>query len=129
MGLAIKEYTKRNARGRSGKIVVVASFDTPGIFDIPYDATLHRHFILRELRFHTGQPPAYLNRGKNKKKAQRLGKYQQHVPSMWKAAILRNAPLLKGFFAEEPAWREKMLRWCDEALKSLSQSKTKSKGK
>jgi len=48
---------------------------------------------------------------------------------MWKAAILRNAPLLKGFFEEEPAWREKMLRWCDEALKSLSQLKAKSKGK
>src|SRR5262249_16108687 len=129
MGLAIKEYTKRNARGRSGKIVVVASFDTPGIFDIPYDATLHRHFILRELRFPTGRPPAYLNRGKKKEKDEGLGKYQQHVPSMWKASSLRNAPLLKGFFAEEPAWREKMLRWCDEALKSLSQSKTKSKGK
>jgi len=34
----------------------------------------------------------------------------------WKQAILRDAPLLKGFFVEEPKWREKMLRWCDRQL-------------
>jgi hypothetical protein len=51
------------------------------------------------------------------------------VPLLWKAAILREAPLLKGFFAEEPAWREKMLRWCDEALEALSSSKKKAPAK
>jgi hypothetical protein len=44
---------------------------------------------------------------------------------MWKAAILRDAPLLKGFFEEEPAWREKMLRWCGDALEALSKTQTK----
>ena len=121
MGLTIKEYTKKDGRGRSRKIQVVAGFDYPGIFDVPYVAALHRHFILRELRSRTGRPPAY----RNKKKSERLGKYQRHVPSMWKAAILRDAPLLKGFFEEEPAWREKMLRWCDDALEALSKKQTK----
>jgi hypothetical protein len=116
MGLVIKEYTKRDGRGRSGKVQVVAGFDHTGIFDIPYNAALHRHFILRELRYRTGRPPAFL--GRNKKKSERLGKYESHVPLLWKAAILRDAPLLKGFFEEEPAWREKMLCWCDEALSS-----------
>jgi hypothetical protein len=46
MGLIIKEYTKRDGRGRSGKVQVVAGFDHPGIFDIRYNAALHRHFIL-----------------------------------------------------------------------------------
>lgn len=123
MGLTIWEYTKRDGRGRSRKIQVIAGFDYPGIFDVPYDAALHRHFILRELRFRIGRPPAHL--GRNKKKSERLGKYQRHVPSMWKVAILRDAPLLKGFFEEEPAWREKMLRWCNDALEALSEPKTK----
>lgn len=112
MGLIVKEYTKRDGRGRRSKILLVRGFDSPGIFDIPYNAALHRHFILHELRFCTGRPPAYLNRGRNKKKSERLGRYERHLPSMWKAAILRDAPLLKGFFEEEPAWRDKMLRWC-----------------
>jgi hypothetical protein len=30
-------------------------------------------------------------------------------------AILRDA-LLKGFFAEEPEWREKMLSWCQRII-------------
>ena len=105
MGLIVKECTKRDGRGRKRKLLLIRGFDSPGIFDIPYNATLDRHFILHELRLCTGQPPAYLNRGRNKKKSERLGRYERHVPSMWKAAILRDAPLLKGFLEEEPAWR------------------------
>jgi len=123
MGLIIKEYTKRDGRGRSRKFQVVAGFEHPGIFDIPYNAALHRQFILRELRYRTGRPPAFL--GTNKKKSERVGKYERHVPLQWKAAILRNAPLLKGFFEEEPAWCEKMLRWCDAALETVSTRLTK----
>ena len=123
MGLVIKEYAKRDGRGRSRKVQVVAGFDHPEIFEIPYNAALHRHFLLRELRYRTGRPPAFL--GRSKKKSERVGKYERDVPQQWKAAILRDAPLLKGFFEEEPAWREKMLRWCDEALEGLSLSKKK----
>jgi len=114
MGLMIREYVKRDARGKSRKIQVSISFDSPGIFDTPYKSALHQQFILHELRYRTGPAPAFL--GMNKKENQRLGKYQRRVPLMWKEAILRDAPLLKGFFAEEPSWREKMLRWCDTNL-------------
>jgi hypothetical protein len=114
MGLVIREYVKRDA-GKCRKIQVSISFDSPGIFDTPYKSALHRQFILHELRYQTGPAPAFL--GRHKKKNRRLGKYQRHVPLTWKEAILRDAPLLRGFFfAEEPKWRKKMLRWCDKNL-------------
>ena len=84
-----------------------ASFQSDEILDTPYDPELHRHFILHELRYR-GPAPAFL--GRNKKKDKRVSKYERHVPLRWKQAILRDAPLLKGFFGEEPKWREKMLR-------------------
>ncbi len=127
MGLLIKEYVKRDGRGRMRKVQEVAGFDSPGIFDTPYDPAKHRHFILQELRYRTGPAPAFL--GKNKKKFQRLSKYERHVPMQWKAAILRNAPLLKGFFAEEPKWREKMLNWCEAYIEVHSSTKKKSSTK
>jgi hypothetical protein len=94
MGLLVKEYVKRDGRGKNHKVQVYASFEYPGIFETPYDSALHRQFILRELRYRTGPAPAFL--GRNKKKYQRISKYEHHVPSQWKAAILRDAPLLKG---------------------------------
>jgi hypothetical protein len=57
---------------------------------------------------------------RNKKKYQRISEFERDVPSKWKAAILRDAPLLKGFFREEPKWRAKMLRWCEKSLEVLS---------
>lgn len=115
MSLLIKVTRKRTARGKSTASYTYMGFDDPSVFDIPYNPKLHRHFILDELRYRTGRPPAW----NNKKKSQRLRKFQRHIPLQWKTAILRDAPLLKGFFEEEPAWREKMLRWCDDALGSL----------
>lgn len=118
MSLLIREFVKRGARGKLRKCRSYASFDYLGIFDIPYDSMLHRQFILHELRYRTGPAPAFL--GRNKKKDKKLSKYERHVPLQWKQAILRDAPLLKGFFAEEPKWREKMRRWCDKQLEILS---------
>ena len=114
MSFLVREYVRRDGRGKLRRFATFAGFDYPGIFDTPYDPTQHRQVILRELRYRTGRPPAFL--GRNKKKGQRLSKYERHVPSEWKAAILRDAPLLKGFFDEEPQWRDKMLRWCEENL-------------
>ena len=102
MGLLIREYVKRDGRGKSRKFQEIATFDSPGILDTQYDPAKHRHFILYELRCRTGPAPAFL--GRNKKKSERLSKYERNVPVQWKAAILRDAPLLKGFFAEEPKW-------------------------
>ena len=121
MGLLIREYAKRDGRGKSRKFQVYATFEYPEIFDTPYDPEKHHHFILHELRYRTGPAPAFL--GRNKKKSQRLSKYERHVPVQWKAAILRDAPLLKGFFAEEPKWREKMLNWCEANIEAYSSTK------
>ena len=127
MGLLAREYVKRDGRGKSRKVQEIATFDHPGIFDTPYDPAKHRHFILRELRYRTGPAPAFL--GRNKKKFERLSKYERHVPVQWRAAILRDAPLLKGFFAEEPKWREKMLNWCEANIAADSSTQKKSSTK
>jgi len=72
MGLLIRRYIKRDGRGRTREVEVFTGFDYPGIFDIPYDPAVYRHFILRELGYHTGRPPAFL--GRSKKKSERIGK-------------------------------------------------------
>jgi hypothetical protein len=118
MGLLLKRYVKRDSRRKEHTVQVRAGFDYAGIFDTPYNSALHRHFILREMRYRTGPPRSGQRRVKNKH--QRLGKYGKDVPSKWIAPILRDAPVLKGFFKEEPQWREKMLRWCDKNLEECS---------
>jgi hypothetical protein len=120
MGRLVKEIIKRDGRGRKRNLYVYASFKYPEIFDEVYEPSVHRPLILREVRYRTGPPPAFL--GRNKRKSRRVSKYERHVPSQWKEAILRDAPLLKGFFAEEPRWRENMLRWCDKSIEALSPS-------
>jgi hypothetical protein len=127
MGLLIREYVKRDSRGRNHRVLVRASFDYPGIFDTPYNSALHRQFILRELRNRTGPPRVGL--GRHKKKHQRITKYGRHGLLDWKAAILRDAPLLKGFFREEPKWRKKMLQWCEDGLEALLSADRKSSAK
>jgi hypothetical protein len=120
MGRLVKEIIKRDGRGRKANLYVYASFRYPEIFDEVYEPSIHRQLILREVRYRTGPPAAFL--GRNRKKSQRASKYERHVPSQWKEAILRDAPLLKGFFAEEPRSREKILRWCDKNIEGLSPS-------
>lgn len=87
-------------------------FEADGVFDTPYDPTLHKRLILRELRYHTVRP----NWGPHKKKSRRYGKYQRISATRWREATLRAAPLLEGFFGEEPQWRERILNWCEAAL-------------
>jgi len=55
MGLLIREYVKRDGRGKSRKFQEIATFDYPGIFDTLYDPAKHRHFILHELRYPSHQ--------------------------------------------------------------------------
>lgn len=85
-----------------------------GIFDVSYERALHKTIIMMQLRRCTGTP----RWGPHKKKSERIGKNERRVAARWKDAILRDAPLLKGFFAEQPEWREKMLRWCEKALQT-----------
>ena len=120
MGRLVKVIVKRDGRGRQNNSYVYASFEYPKIFDEVYKPSVHRQLILHEVRYRTGPPSAVF--GRNRKKSQRLSKYERQVPSQWKEAILRDAPLLKGFFAEEPGMREKILRWCDQTIEDLSAS-------
>jgi hypothetical protein len=95
------------------------SYNIEDILDTPYDRALHKHGILFQLR---GQiDPTGFQFGRHKKKSARFRRDLQ-VAKLWKDAILRDAPLLQGFFVEEPEWREKMLRWCDKTLSSASNS-------
>lgn len=96
------------------------NFEADGIFDTPYDSTLHKRLILWEFRFHSVRP----NWGPHKKKSERYRwRYQREFATRWKEATLRDAPLLMGFFAEEPQWRERILRWCEAALTAESDSR------
>jgi hypothetical protein len=76
-----------------------------GAFNTSYDSNIHRQAILSEIRLRTGARRFARNR-----------KYDQKVAALWKEAIFRDAPLLRGFFAEEPSYRPRMLRWCEKIL-------------
>jgi hypothetical protein len=89
------------------------NFEADGIFETLYNPTLHKRSILCALRFHSVRP----NWGPHEKKSKRYRwRYQREFATRWKEATLRNAPLLAGFFAEEPQWRARILRWCEAAL-------------
>jgi hypothetical protein len=84
-----------------------------GGFDTPYDSTLHKRHILGKLWSYTGRTSGW---PRHKKKSQRYRRYERESATRWREATLRDAPLLVGFFTEEPQWRERLLRWCDAAL-------------
>ena len=116
---ALGTVVKRKLAERTGQaphadaIPISLNFEKDGVFDTPYDSTLHKRLILSKLRFHGARP--YW--GPHKKKSQRYRwKYQREIAARWMEATRRNAPLLEGFFAEEPQWRERILRWCEAAL-------------
>ena len=93
------------------------SFKFHGLFDTPYNSRFHKHSILDNLRYLTGV------RGRWQTKKTRTARKLEHDDATsLKEAILRDAPLLRGFFAEEPGWREKALLWCDRVLSNVSES-------
>ncbi len=95
MGRLVEVIIKRDGRGRHNNRYRYASFEYPKIFDEVYEPSVHRQLILREVRYRSGPSTGF--RGGHRKKSQRLSKYERQVPSQWKEAILRDAPLLKGF--------------------------------
>ncbi|HEY6967679.1 MAG TPA: hypothetical protein VJA94_00505 [Candidatus Angelobacter sp.] len=76
----------------------------PRRFDIPYDRKLHHRAVLEEIRNLVTQ------------KGSRFNLRKPRIVQPWLDATLRDAPMLKGFFADEPKWRDKLLRWCAKAL-------------
>ena len=116
LGVVLKEkLAKREGLSQSSQLEATPfslDFSADGIFDIPYDSPILKRLILRKLKYHTVRP----NWGRHKKKFQRYSRYEREFATRWREAILRDAPLLVGFFSEEPQWRERMLRWCEAAL-------------
>jgi hypothetical protein len=94
-------------------------FEADGVFDTTYNSALHKRSILWRLRSQRLRPKW----GPHKKKSRRYrSRYQRDLATRWKEATLRGAPLLAGFFAEEPQWRERILRWCEAVLTAESDS-------
>jgi hypothetical protein len=107
-----RRYVRRNVRGKQVRVETHLTFAYPKVFDIPYRTEEHHRFVLREVRWKTGRPSRFHSR-----------KFAHTEAFRWQEAILRDAPLLKGFFKDEPAWREKMLHWCNKVI-SRGQSRS-----
>ena len=88
------------------------------IFDTPYIRALHKRTIMFQLR-HRADAKGW----KRYAKTSRLMRtHERKEAARWREAILRDAPLLRGFFAEEPQWRDRMLHWCEKTLSSTTDS-------
>ena len=83
-------------------------------FDTPYVRPLHKRTIMFQLRRLVNA------KGSGRKKPELIRAHERKEAARWRDAIVRDAPLLHGFFAEEPQWRERMLRWCEKTLDSAS---------
>jgi len=117
LGLVVERKLARRRDQSQNRQVDAApirlNFDEGGVFDTPYAPALHKRSILRELRYYRLRPKW----GPHKKKSQRYRRsYEHEWAARWMQATLRDAPLLAGFFAEEPQWRERILRRCEAAL-------------
>jgi hypothetical protein len=88
------------------------------IFDTPYNRALHKRTIKFQLRYHVDAK----GRRRYAKQSKLARTHERKEAARWREAILRDAPLLNGFFAEEPQWRERMLHWCEKMLDSSSDS-------
>ena len=104
----LKRIKKRTASGKSIDGFLVFTFGFPEVLDIAYSTEVHRRFVLNEIRFRTQRA------GSAQTKASMT--YEIKEAKRWRDAILRDALLLKGFFAEEPEWREKVLSWCQRII-------------
>jgi hypothetical protein len=109
MGILIKVIKKKIARGKSNNEYAYLTFGYKGVFDIPYESAVHKRFVLNEIRSLTGQ--TMYRRERN-----RMLAFKVKEARRWREAIDRNAPLLSGFFRDEPEWRDKMLAWCERML-------------
>jgi hypothetical protein len=104
MGIPIKVTERRTARGKVRRIVSEAVPGPPLLFDIPYNRELHHRVVLRDIRMLL------------RRKGTRYGLRLPRIARPWCDAILRDAPMLKGFFSDEPKWRDKLLLWCEAVL-------------
>jgi len=97
--------------------IEVCDFEYPKVFDITYRPDVHRRFVIDEIRLRTQR--------RGSRKSGRALAHEMEQACRWREAIRRNAPLLKGFFAEEPEWRDRILSWCEKTLARGVRSKRK----
>jgi len=116
LGIVVKEKLKRRRELAQSHARFFAraepSIHAQGIFDVPYVPGLHKRMILSALRSNTDPQGWHTGRSH----LARVRSHERKEAARWKEAILRDAPLLKGFLAEEPQWRDRILRWCEEIL-------------
>jgi len=113
LGVVIqKKLAKRATPVQPNVICRAVGFQSQKEFDTLYNPGLHKRLILQEVRYLTNIPWF----GPHKKKSRRIGPREREAATLWREAIFRDAPLLKGFFTEEPKWRERILRWCENAV-------------
>jgi hypothetical protein len=122
LGIVVQKKLAKSRRHSEPNLAdasrVQLNLHSEGVFDTPYSSILHKRIILRELKYHTGIP----RWTRHKKKTRRFGRYEREAAARWREAILRDAPLLKGFLAQEPQWREKIPLWCERALTASLES-------
>lgn len=117
MSLLVEVIKKRTARGKSANWYRFMGFEDRKVFDMTYRPDVHRRFVIDEIRFRT--------RRRGSRKTGSALAYEVEQARRWREAILRNPPLLKGFFAEEPEWRDRILSWCEKTLARQDKSKRK----
>ena len=50
------------------------------------------------------------------RKPGRFSQRPARIARPWQEAAFRDAPMLRGFFADEPHLRDRLLRWCEKIL-------------
>jgi hypothetical protein len=95
--------------------LVLSNLYANDIFDACCVIALHKRIIMVQIRFHTD--PTY-DWHSGKKKTRLAREHERKEAGQLRDASLRDAPLLKGFFIEEPQLRDRMLRWCEKSLSS-----------
>jgi hypothetical protein len=71
-------------------------------WDWEYRPEIHERWLLDKVR-------SFLRPG-------RVTLRKGHVARPWRAAILRDAPLLKGFFAQHPDLKPRVLKWTEKVI-------------
>jgi len=87
---------KRDARGRLIRRSSSGSLSLPSHFDQRYEGP-YRRLVLEAVK--------HLLDGRTSKK------YKSKVAPIWREALERDAPLLRGFLAAEPQFQPKLIAW------------------
>ena len=113
LGEVVKRKLAKREKSQSGmtnSTAVYPNLYAAETFDQPYVRALHKRTIMFHLRYRVDAKGS----GRYAKKSRLIREHKE--AARWRELILRDAPLLHGFFVEEPQWRDRMLRWCEKTL-------------